>query len=275
MDKEGHRVVRDLSAIDTTDTLESFEDIDLTVESTNTLSDVALPEDVLNAAKALQEVLSKMEQATQQFEVQICRASPHDSPALDAFASRIKGLKSQLAERVVPELARELIPTVETGAESSRGDVQTKADDTEEASLEGINSCKNRSASVASDGATSAPSSVTVMRYCDSLVGPLGEVLKHANQEYLHRTLAVWDINTLGCDPLGALKRHFGKYGKVELATQPRISSAIGFALVRMGEGAPIKAIMERGEELLIGRVKLTLRPLDELATSLRSERDV
>eukprot|EP00928_Gymnodinium_smaydae_P098266 TRINITY_DN9100_c0_g1_i2.p1 TRINITY_DN9100_c0_g1~~TRINITY_DN9100_c0_g1_i2.p1 ORF type:complete len:295 (-),score=36.57 TRINITY_DN9100_c0_g1_i2:358-1242(-) len=94
------------------------------------------------------------------------------------------------------------------------------------------------------------------------------EIMDHVEEQHIDRTLAVRGISELGIDALGVLRRHFRKFGEVELVIEPRLTLASGFAVVRVKDIDTIRNVMAFGESHSIGQRTVMVQRLDSLRTA-------
>eukprot|EP00928_Gymnodinium_smaydae_P056674 TRINITY_DN40006_c0_g1_i1.p1 TRINITY_DN40006_c0_g1~~TRINITY_DN40006_c0_g1_i1.p1 ORF type:complete len:301 (+),score=41.50 TRINITY_DN40006_c0_g1_i1:35-937(+) len=94
----------------------------------------------------------------------------------------------------------------------------------------------------------------------------LSKVTQHTKTSDIQRTVVVQDIGKLGPDVPGELRRCFARYGKVELAIEPRMPCETALALVRMENAAVIEKIMV---DVLAGKLELPISPLTQFVAGV------
>eukprot|EP00928_Gymnodinium_smaydae_P012984 TRINITY_DN14748_c0_g1_i3.p1 TRINITY_DN14748_c0_g1~~TRINITY_DN14748_c0_g1_i3.p1 ORF type:complete len:309 (-),score=40.90 TRINITY_DN14748_c0_g1_i3:291-1157(-) len=262
-DVKAKSLATDLYTVDTCDTLAPYPEDDCvsSIESCETTScadddfsssdlDVAVsqsngtfassakftsPKGISDASSVLQNAFLDVERATQLLAQQVQKLGVNKPSELQQFLADVETLKSRFVDTALPQLAQR-------AAETTAKFQQPPSD-------------------------SDARKNLVPAQPALSLPDPLGEVLEYASEQPLSRTFAICDVGKLGVDSFGALRRHFSKYGTVDLVIEPRVTHATRFALMRMTSADAADTIATAGEIHMIRNCELSVRRLDTLGS--------
>eukprot|EP00928_Gymnodinium_smaydae_P012988 TRINITY_DN14748_c0_g2_i1.p1 TRINITY_DN14748_c0_g2~~TRINITY_DN14748_c0_g2_i1.p1 ORF type:complete len:289 (-),score=50.04 TRINITY_DN14748_c0_g2_i1:349-1215(-) len=218
-----------------------FAACDLDVDASQNYSTFAsfaeVPSGILDASSALRSALLEVKRAAQLLSQQVQKFGVDKPSELQQFLADVKTLESRFVDTALPQLAQLAAEPV-AKLQQPPSDVEAEA----------------RENMVQAQPTLPLPD-------------PLGEVLEYVSEEHHSRTFAICDFGKLGVDSLGALRRHFSKFGRVDVVIEPRLTHETRFALMRMATSDAADTIVTAGEVHVIHNCELSVRRLDVIGS--------